>query len=152
MLEQLDHEQFEHSRTHAEDGPAHWFRMLKGLTLFGYFTSVALYARVLVAVGDHRAAADAAATSQIAPDGSIWTLVDGDLVRTISTETQRVRVGAPSATFALVGNEPFALLLPDVLVQNKPGCLKQMIDAYNAAGQSANIIAVDICDQIASVP
>ena len=43
----------------------------------------------------------------------------------------------------LVGNEPFALLLPDVLVQNKPGCLKQMIDAYNAAGESANIIAVE---------
>ena len=35
----------------------------------------------------------------------------------------------------LVGHEPFALLLPDVLVQHKPGCLKQMIDAYNAAGR-----------------
>ena len=33
----------------------------------------------------------------------------------------------------LVGNEPFALLLPDVLVQHKPGCLAQMIDAYRAA-------------------
>ena len=33
----------------------------------------------------------------------------------------------------LVGREPFALLLPDVLVQHKPGCLKQMIDAYDAA-------------------
>jgi UTP--glucose-1-phosphate uridylyltransferase len=43
----------------------------------------------------------------------------------------------------LVGNEPFALLLPDVLVQNKPGCLKQMIDAYNSAGPNANIIAVE---------
>jgi UTP--glucose-1-phosphate uridylyltransferase len=43
----------------------------------------------------------------------------------------------------LVGREPFALLLPDVLVQNKPGCLKQMIDAYNAAGQNSNIIAVE---------
>ena len=30
----------------------------------------------------------------------------------------------------LVGDEPFALLLPDVLVQHKPGCLAQMIDAY----------------------
>jgi peptide/nickel transport system ATP-binding protein len=29
----------------------------------------------------------------------------------------------------LVGNEPFALLLPDVLVQHPRGCLAQMIDA-----------------------
>ena len=29
----------------------------------------------------------------------------------------------------LVGNEPFALLLPDVLVQHERGCLAQMIDA-----------------------
>ena len=43
----------------------------------------------------------------------------------------------------LVGREPFALLLPDVLVQHKPGCLKQMIDAYNAAGEDANVIAVE---------
>jgi len=43
----------------------------------------------------------------------------------------------------LVGREPFALLLPDVLVQHKPGCLKQMIDAYNAAGDNANVIAVE---------
>jgi UTP--glucose-1-phosphate uridylyltransferase len=33
----------------------------------------------------------------------------------------------------LVGNEPFALLLPDVLVQHKPGCLAQMIEAYRPA-------------------
>jgi len=43
----------------------------------------------------------------------------------------------------LVGNEPFALLLPDVLVQNKPGCLKQMIEAYEASETNANIIAVE---------
>jgi UTP--glucose-1-phosphate uridylyltransferase len=43
----------------------------------------------------------------------------------------------------LVGHEPFALVLPDVLVQHKPGCLKQMIDAYAAAGDKANIIAVE---------
>jgi UTP--glucose-1-phosphate uridylyltransferase len=43
----------------------------------------------------------------------------------------------------LVGNEPFALLLPDVLVQNKPGCMKQMIDAYRSTGESANVIAVE---------
>ena len=43
----------------------------------------------------------------------------------------------------LVGHEPFALLLPDVLVQNKPGCLKQMIDAASSLDAKANIIAVE---------
>jgi UTP--glucose-1-phosphate uridylyltransferase len=43
----------------------------------------------------------------------------------------------------LVGHEPFALLLPDVLVQHKPGCLAQMIAAYRALGDSANIVAVE---------
>jgi UTP--glucose-1-phosphate uridylyltransferase len=43
----------------------------------------------------------------------------------------------------LVGREPFALLLPDVLVQHKPGCLKQMIEAYGAAEEKSNIIAVE---------
>ena len=43
----------------------------------------------------------------------------------------------------VVGNEPFALLLPDVLVQHKPGCLAQMIEAYRAAEEQSNIIAVE---------
>jgi UTP--glucose-1-phosphate uridylyltransferase len=43
----------------------------------------------------------------------------------------------------IVGREPFAVLLPDVLVQNRPGCLKQMIDAYAALGERANVIAVE---------
>ena len=43
----------------------------------------------------------------------------------------------------VVGNEPFALLLPDVLVQNKPGCLAQMMKAYRTAEGQANIIAVE---------
>jgi UTP--glucose-1-phosphate uridylyltransferase len=43
----------------------------------------------------------------------------------------------------LVGHEPFALLLPDVLVQHEPGCLKQMMDAYAALPARANIIAVE---------
>jgi UTP--glucose-1-phosphate uridylyltransferase len=42
----------------------------------------------------------------------------------------------------LVGNEPFALLLPDVLVQTKgKGCIAQMLDVYAAHG--GNIIAVE---------
>jgi UTP--glucose-1-phosphate uridylyltransferase len=42
----------------------------------------------------------------------------------------------------IVGNEPFALLLPDVLVQTKgKGCLAQMLDAYTETG--GNILAVE---------
>jgi UTP--glucose-1-phosphate uridylyltransferase len=43
----------------------------------------------------------------------------------------------------MVGNEPFALLLPDVLVQAERGCLAQMIDAYQDLDAEANIIAVE---------
>jgi len=38
----------------------------------------------------------------------------------------------------LVGDEPFAVLLPDDLMWGKPGCLAQMVDAYNKVG--GNII------------
>jgi UTP--glucose-1-phosphate uridylyltransferase len=42
----------------------------------------------------------------------------------------------------LVGDEPFALLLPDVLVQNPgKGCLAQMLEVY--AQRGGNIIAVE---------
>ena len=43
----------------------------------------------------------------------------------------------------IVGSEPFALLLPDVLVQAKKSCLAQMIDAYAALSDNANLIAVE---------
>ena len=42
----------------------------------------------------------------------------------------------------LVGREPFALLLPDVLVQHSRGCLAQMIDAARGL-ERANVIAVE---------
>jgi len=41
----------------------------------------------------------------------------------------------------VIGNEPFAVLLPDVIVKGKPSGLKQMVDAYGRVG--GNIIAVD---------
>jgi UTP--glucose-1-phosphate uridylyltransferase len=41
----------------------------------------------------------------------------------------------------LVGEEPFALLLPDMLIHAKPGCLKQMMEVYEECG--GNIIAVE---------
>ncbi|WP_421852624.1 UTP--glucose-1-phosphate uridylyltransferase GalU [Oricola sp.] len=40
----------------------------------------------------------------------------------------------------LVGDEPFAVLLPDMVMDGEPGCLKQMMDAYDEIG--GNIIAV----------
>ncbi len=43
----------------------------------------------------------------------------------------------------MIGNEPFALLLPDVLVQHERGCLAQMIDAFRDLEPGANIIAVE---------
>jgi UTP--glucose-1-phosphate uridylyltransferase len=43
----------------------------------------------------------------------------------------------------LIGNEPFALLLPDVLVQHPRGCLAQMIDAAKELDGKANILAVE---------
>jgi UTP--glucose-1-phosphate uridylyltransferase len=43
----------------------------------------------------------------------------------------------------IVGNEPFAVVLPDELVLNTPGCLKQMIEAANQLGEKSNLIAVE---------
>ncbi|MFQ3451891.1 UTP--glucose-1-phosphate uridylyltransferase GalU [Bradyrhizobium sp. UFLA01-814] len=43
----------------------------------------------------------------------------------------------------IVGNEPFAVVLPDELVLNTPGCLKQMIDAASRLGDKSNLIAVE---------
>ena len=43
----------------------------------------------------------------------------------------------------LVGDEPCAVILPDMLMMAKPGCLKQMVDAYGGLGESASMIAVE---------
>ena len=42
----------------------------------------------------------------------------------------------------MVGNEPFAVLLPDMVMHAKPGCLTQMIATYNERG-GGNVIAVE---------
>ncbi len=44
----------------------------------------------------------------------------------------------------MVGNEPFAVLLPDMVMHAKPGCLSQMIETYNERG--GNVIAVEEAD------
>jgi UTP--glucose-1-phosphate uridylyltransferase len=41
----------------------------------------------------------------------------------------------------IVGDEPFAVLLPDDLMWGNPGCLKEMVDAYGQVG--GNIICVE---------
>ena len=41
----------------------------------------------------------------------------------------------------LVGKEPFAVLLPDVIVRARPGCLAQMAEVYEREG--GNVIAVE---------
>lgn len=40
----------------------------------------------------------------------------------------------------IVGDEPFAVLLPDDLMVGKPGCIAQMVEAYNKVG--GNIVCV----------
>ncbi|MEH2472283.1 UTP--glucose-1-phosphate uridylyltransferase [Nitrobacteraceae bacterium AZCC 2161] len=43
----------------------------------------------------------------------------------------------------IVGNEPFAVVLPDELVLNSPGCLKQMVDIASGLGEKSNLVAVE---------
>ncbi|MEO9340638.1 UTP--glucose-1-phosphate uridylyltransferase GalU [Mesorhizobium sp. SB112] len=60
---------------------------------------------------------------------------------------QQVPLGLGHAVWCardIVGDEPFALLLPDMIMQPDKKCLKAMIDLYDQTGQ--NIIAVQECD------
>lgn len=41
----------------------------------------------------------------------------------------------------IIGDEPFAISLPDVVIDGEPGCLAQMVREYNKTG--GNIIAVE---------
>ncbi|MXO51782.1 UTP--glucose-1-phosphate uridylyltransferase GalU [Erythrobacter gaetbuli] len=63
----------------------------------------------------------------------------GDII----TVRQQVPLGLGHAIWcarAIVGDEPFAILLPDELMIGKPGCMKQMVEAYNEVG--GNLISV----------
>jgi UTP--glucose-1-phosphate uridylyltransferase len=42
----------------------------------------------------------------------------------------------------LVGHEPFAVLLPDMIMKAETGCLKQMVDVYDERG-GGNVLAVE---------
>jgi hypothetical protein len=47
LLEELDAEQYQYMHTRADNAPAHYFRMLKELSLLGYFTSETGYMQAL---------------------------------------------------------------------------------------------------------
>jgi len=56
---------------------------------------------------------------------------------------QQVPLGLGHAIWcarAIVGDEPFAILLPDELMIGQPGCMKQMVEAYEQTG--GNLISV----------
>ena len=59
------------------------------------------------------------------------------------TVRQQVPLGlghASGCARAIVGDEPFAIFLPDELMIGAPGCMKQMVEAYNQVG--GNLISV----------
>ena len=66
-------------------------------------------------------------------------LLPGNLI----TVRQQVPMGLGHAIWcarAIVGDEPFAIFLPDEFMFVTPGCMKQMVDAYHQTG--GNIISV----------
>ncbi|ANU06887.1 UTP--glucose-1-phosphate uridylyltransferase GalU [Paraurantiacibacter namhicola] len=63
----------------------------------------------------------------------------GDII----TVRQQVPMGLGHAIWcarAIVGDEPFAILLPDELMVGEPGCMKQMVEAYDEVG--GNLVSV----------
>ncbi len=59
------------------------------------------------------------------------------------TVRQQVPLGLGHAIWcarAIVGDEPFAIMLPDELMIGTPGCMKQMVEAYEEVG--GNLISV----------
>ncbi|WP_206245194.1 UTP--glucose-1-phosphate uridylyltransferase [Novosphingobium terrae] len=59
------------------------------------------------------------------------------------TVRQQVPLGLGHAIWcarAIIGNDPFAIFLPDELMIGTPGCMKQMVEAYNQIG--GNVVSV----------
>ncbi|WP_256805659.1 UTP--glucose-1-phosphate uridylyltransferase [Bradyrhizobium sp. Bra64] len=64
----------------------------------------------------------------------------------VSFTRQQAPLGLGHAVWCardIVGDEPFAVVLPDELVLNTPGCLKQMIETASGLGEKSNLIAVE---------
>ena len=63
----------------------------------------------------------------------------------VSFTRQQAPLGLGHAVWCardIVGDEPFAVVLPDELVLNTPGCLAQMIAAANRLPEKSNLLAV----------
>jgi UTP--glucose-1-phosphate uridylyltransferase len=61
----------------------------------------------------------------------------------LTTVRQQVPLGLGHAVWcarAVVGDDPFAIFLPDELMYGSPGCMAQMVEAYNEVG--GNLISV----------
>lgn len=76
----------------------------------------------------------------------IFEALDRDTPKagTMSFVRQQSALGLGHAIWCardVIGDDPFAILLPDVLVKAKKSCLAQMVEAYNSVG--GNVIAVD---------
>ncbi|EAU43344.1 UTP-glucose-1-phosphate uridylyltransferase:Nucleotidyl transferase [Fulvimarina pelagi HTCC2506] len=66
---------------------------------------------------------------------------------TTSFTRQQAPLGLGHAVWCareLVGNEPFALLLPDMIMQAEKGCLASMMELYQSNG--GNVLSVEECD------
>ena len=66
---------------------------------------------------------------------------------TASFTRQQAPLGLGHAVWCardLVGNEPFAILLPDMIMQAEKGCLAEMVALYEKTG--GNVISVEECD------
>ncbi|WP_185983419.1 UTP--glucose-1-phosphate uridylyltransferase GalU [Aureimonas mangrovi] len=66
---------------------------------------------------------------------------------TASFTRQQAPLGLGHAVWCardLVGGEPFALLLPDMIMQAEQGCMKKMVELYEETG--GNILSVEQCD------
>ena len=77
---------------------------------------------------------------------AIYEALDKDTPKagTMSFVRQQSALGLGHAIWCardVIGDDPFAILLPDVLVKAKKSCLAQMVDAYEKVG--GNVIAVD---------
>jgi UTP--glucose-1-phosphate uridylyltransferase len=66
---------------------------------------------------------------------------------TTSFTRQQAALGLGHAVWCardIIGDEPFAVMLPDMLMMAQPSCLAQMVSAYNQVG--GNVIAVEPCE------
>ncbi len=65
---------------------------------------------------------------------------------TTSFTRQQAPLGLGHAVWCardIVGDEPFAVLLPDMIMRSEQGCLKGMVDLYEQSG--GNVLAVEEC-------